>query len=381
VDSVAGAVSQKIVRACHLAGCARPVVRNTRRYCSRHLYLANIDYARRLLERPDVRAAREAARRLNDLERMAAPVQRVEAVRRLVEPVDTSFSPPVTFSSIDSSIKLARRLDALWEDFERAIAPLKRFLSILPAPPRMARFQREAKEAWLRFHQGDPEPLDSFIRKYLVRLKNREGPVPSKLRRGVMEVLDECFAPVLIYTPGAWYVFSHAAEEKLIGLVQSKFKKTESINYALSGDLGKSPTASLNEKLPGATLLAWEDIERGNGSGTILNRVERYLETEAQEAPKAYRIAEKRPGHFWSEDTDDSLAQFEAVEVMRQRFNALPRWIEEAALSPQERQVYELDQQTDFDTKIIARELGITEGHVRVVRSNYLNEIRSTAGL
>ena len=153
------------------------------------------------------------------------------------------------------------------------------------------------------------------------------------------------------------------------------------VKYALSGDLGKRPKASLNEKLPGATLLAWEDIEQGNGYGTLLNRVERYLEIEAHEAPKAYHAAEKYPGYFLGEDPDDSLAQFEAAEIMQQRANTLPRWIEEAALSPQQRRVYELDQQADFDTKIISCELGITEGHVRVVRRDYINKIRSAAEL
>jgi hypothetical protein len=169
--------------------------------------LANIDYVQRLLDRPDVRAAREAARRLDEAERITAPVQRVEAVSRHIESIDMSFSPPVAFSSIDASIRLARRLNSVSEDFERALTPLKRFLSALPAPPLMAGFHREAKEAWLRFREGDPEPLDSFIRKYVVRRKNYEAPVPDKVRRGVMAVLDECFAPVLVYAPGDWYFF------------------------------------------------------------------------------------------------------------------------------------------------------------------------------
>jgi hypothetical protein len=261
------------------------------------------------------------------------------------------------------------------------MAPLRSFLSALPPPPRLPLFQREARRAWLSFYEGDPEPLHSFISKYLVHLGNGDGSIPDELRKQVLGVLDECFAPLLFYSPGAWYVFGPAAGEHLIGLVRSKFRMTGSVKYALSGDLGKWPQASLEEKLPGATLLAWDDIERDNGSGTLLNRVERYLETEAQEAPKAYRIAEKRPGYFPSKYTDDSLAQFEAIEIRHQRANALPRWIEKAALSEQERQVYELDQQTGFDTKFIACELGITEGHVRVVRTNYKNKIRSAAGL
>jgi hypothetical protein len=381
MTSVAGAVPQNTVQACRLDGCSKPVVRRNRKYCSRHRCFAEIDYVRGLWDRSDVRGAREAERQLNDLERTAAPVRRTEAVRRLVAPVSLSFSLPGRFPSNAPNIKLVRRQDEMHKDMERTMAPLRSFLAALPAAPRLPLFQREARHAWLAYYDDDPEPLRAFINKYLVKLANDDEPIPDGLRERVLGVLDGCFAPVPFYSPGAWYLFSPAAEEQLIGLARSKFRMTESVKYALSGDLGKRSIASLKEKLPGATLLAWEDIEGDDGSGTLLNRVERYLRSEAQEAPKAYRIAEKRPGYFPSEYTDDSLARFEAIEVMQQRENALPRWIEKAAMSPQERRVYELDQQTDFDTKMVASKLGIDKGHVRVVRTNYTNKIRSAAGI
>jgi len=117
--------------------------------------------------------ARRVARQKHAQERALASARHIEAVRHLVEPVEFSFSLPARFPAIASNIKLAWRQGVLYKDLEGALAPFRGLLSALPAPPRMARFQREAKEAWLGFHQGDPEPLDSFIRKYLIRLRIR----------------------------------------------------------------------------------------------------------------------------------------------------------------------------------------------------------------
>jgi hypothetical protein len=306
--------------------------------------MANIDYAQRLLERSDAIEAREAVWRQDDVERIAAPFHRVEAVRRLVEPTDTSFSAPVTFSSVDSSVKLAQRLDALWEELERALTPLKRCLSILPAPPRMALFQREAKDAWLRFHQGDPEPLDTFIRKHIVRLKNREGPVPSKIRTGVMEVLDECFAPVLIYAPGDWYFFGSTAQEKVVEFARGMHKKNASVSYV----------PGFADALKPAVIIAWDDVQwaTDDSTQTLLNRIDVHLRRVADDGPKLLKQAEKRPHLFLGEASENPVAQFEAREFVQQQVETLPRLIEKAALSPKEHLVYEYDSKvgTDFET-------------------------------
>ena len=303
------------------------------------------------------------------------PVQRVEAVRRLVEPIDTSFSPTVTFSSIDSRIKLARRLNTLWEDFERALTPLKRFLSILPAPPRMARFQREGKEAWLRFHQGDPTPLDSFIRKYVVRLKNREGPVPSKIRTGVMEVLNECFAPVLIYAPGDWYFLGSTAQEKLVVRAGEIHKKYSSVSYI----------PRLENSLKVAVLIAWDDVQWATDASTqtLVNRIDVHLRREADHGPKLLKQAEKRPHLFLGEASENPVAQFEAREFVQQQVETLPRLIEKAALSPKEHLVYEYDSKvgTDFETieeatEAAARHLNRSREDVRSLRFRRRQKLR-----
>jgi hypothetical protein len=367
MESVAGAVPENTVRVCRLDGCERPVPRRSRKYCSRHGYLADVDYVWNLSDRPDLRAARGAARQVDDAERISAPIQHVEAVQCLVEPIDTSVSPLFTFSSIDSTIKPAQRLNALGEDFERALTPRKRLLSILPAPSRMARFQREAKYAWLRYHEGEPEPLDSFISKYVVRLKNRKGPVPGKVRRGVVGVLDECFAPVLIYAPGDWYIFGSTAQENLVDFAGGERKKFGSVSY----------DARLEDKLPGIILTAWDELQWATDTSTrtLFNRIDIILRADSDVGPKWMKIAERRPHAFPGEDAEKSLALFEAREAVRQQVETLPRLIERAELSPQERLVYEFDLRVgrDFETieeatEAAARALDRSRESVRTFR-------------
>jgi hypothetical protein len=272
----------------------------------------------------------------------------MEAVRRLAEPVGFSFSLPVRSPSIASSVNLARRQEALYRDLERAVGLLRSVLSALPSPPRLPRFQREARQAWLHFHQGDPEPLDSFIRKYLVRLENHEGPVPDNLRQRVMGVLDELFAPVLVYAPGDWYSFKQAAQDKLVDFARATRNKFGSVSYI----------ANLEDVLPGATLEAWEDTQVAAGSSTLLNYIDQHLRDEADDGPSLLRQAEKRPHLFLPESTENPLALFEAQEAMLQQLEVLPRLIDKAAFSPKEHVVYEYDSRvgTDFKTIVEATE-------------------------
>jgi hypothetical protein len=187
MESVPGAVPQNTARVCHLTGCDRPVVRHNRKYCSRHRYFADIDYMQKLWERPDVRAAREATRQLNDLERLMTPLRRTEAALK---------------------------------DVDHATRILRSFFSKAPTPSRLSLFQQEAREAWEGYYRGDPYLLDLFIRKYIVRLKNTDGPVPIKLRLRVKRLLDSCFAPVKpFYAPGEWFLFNQGVWIKLNLLV------------------------------------------------------------------------------------------------------------------------------------------------------------------
>jgi len=238
----------------------------------------------------------------------------------------------------------------------------------------MARFQREAKEAWLRFHQGDPEPLDSFIRKYVVRLKNREGPVPSKIRRGVMAVLDECFVPVLIYVPGDWYFFESAAQEKLVDLAGEMHKKYASVSYI----------PEFENVLKAAVIIAWDDIQwaEDDSTQTLLNRIDVHLNGEADDGPKLLKQAEKQPHFFLGEASENPVALFEAREVVQQQVAALPRLLERAELSSREHLFYGFDSGvgTDFDTveeagKAAAGALNVRPPTVRTTRLHYRQKL------
>ncbi len=95
------------------------------------------------------------------------------------------------------------------------------------------------------------------------------------------------------------------------------------------------------------------------------------------------RIAEKRPHAFPDEDDENPLARFEAREAVRQQLEALPRLIERAALSPQERLVYEFDSRvgTDFETieeagEAAADALNVSRTTVRQYRFRYRKELR-----
>jgi len=278
-------------------------------------------------------------------------------------------------------------MEAALKDVERATRIIRSFFSKLPAPPRLSSFQREAREAWEGYYRGDPDLLDRFIRRYLVRLKNTDGPVPIKLRIRVKRLLDSCFAPVEpYYAPGEWFLFNRLVWIRLKLLVSTNLWMTGSLKDALSGD-EQSITANLRDKLPNATALAWQTIQWDRAdSRTLLNHVEAYLKTEGHEGPKLLSYAEQEPGAFVHHDIDGDLAQFEAREAARQEVEALPRLIEKATRSKSESVVYEYDSKvgTEFDTiedatKAAAHHLSVAPGTVRTYRFRYRKALREAA--
>jgi hypothetical protein len=269
-------------------------------------------------------------------------------------------------------VNLGRSLDAILGEFQDVERSLRGVLSSLPTPPHLRPFQREARDAWLRFYEGDPEPLDRFIRKYLVRLKNHHGPVPDRYRERVLRVLDRCFIRVPFYSAGAWFFFGPAAQEQLIDFTEKSLMKFGSLSY--DGEAA--------EKLPGATLLAWEEIQWAGGSSTLLSRVDKHLGDEIDENPRLLQKAEERPHSFLNEAADDALAEFEAREATRRQVAALPQLVERAALSATEHLVYGFDQRvgTDFETleeagEAAAHTLNMSRSTVRVHRRNYRKKL------
>jgi hypothetical protein len=157
----------------------------------------------------------------------------------------------------------------------------------------------------------------------------------------------------------------------------------------------------LMRELPGTVTLAWKDLQpteplrsTGRGETNLVRRIARLIEDAGNEETKrpgklvqetfgvaATQDKEGRSTEHLGAAEDELIEEFELRETLRQETGALREWLEKAKLSEQERQVYELDMQTDHDTRAIARKLSITKDHVRVVRSNYRGKIATAAGL
>lgn len=151
----------------------------------------------------------------------------------------------------------------------------------------------------------------------------------------------------------------------------------------------------LYQALPSATLLAWQEREAeeplrstGRREKNLTRRVvHEILQALGDEAslhrgkimPEGFG-ADNQEEEARSEErfgeTDKLLEEFELEATLQQEIEALDSWVEQAALSEQQRQVYELDRQTGLDTEAVASQLGKTKSHVRQVRFNYLRNIR-----
>jgi hypothetical protein len=148
--------------------------------------------------------------------------------------------------------------------------------------------------------------------------------------------------------------------------------------------------ARLLEELPGATQIAWEEKRpeeslRPNGSRdkSLIRRVAAIIEGGAGEAVMhPGKVSDKAQN---SEELigaeDQSLAEFELEESLRQDLSWLKLWVERAKFSEQEHRIYELDMRTDHDTAAIAQELKISPDTVRQHRKRYRDKLRKAAGL
>jgi len=149
--------------------------------------------------------------------------------------------------------------------------------------------------------------------------------------------------------------------------------------------------AELLRNLVPATVIAWDELRPdeplrpGSGKTNLVSRAERFLIKEGSETAKLKRKGDLKgpPGSDIEGEglKDADLEEFELQETLRQQLNELQGWVESARFSEQEKRVYELDLRMDEDTQAVARELGISDGHVRVVRKNYRDKIRRAAGL
>jgi hypothetical protein len=187
-------------------------------------------------------------------------------------------------------------------------------------------------------------------------------------------------------------------------------------NLSLAGDAGKELNPVLGgvevpkkvryerlyRELPSATLIAWSAREaeeslsssrptgRPEKGGKKLTRrvVKEIREALGNEADiRSVEILHEAFGVDAQEDDGRSEERFgEADELLKEfeLWETAQEWVVQAKLSEQEELVLELDLRFNGDTGRIARELGKSEGHVRVVRKNYrdkIYEVRKAAGL
>ncbi len=183
-----------------------------------------------------------------------------------------------------------------------------------------------------------------------------------------------------------WGINPHIREKALVSLAgwvgaRMKLATGWKITDVLGEEAGDTPFKQkaalerLVNELPGAVAIQWVALSREEPVEKLVGRIEwSLIKNRSQQDAELHAELPESP--------EDELEEFVLRETLRrQQLNELPNWVEKAKLSEQERRVFELDVRADRSAEDIARELGITGGHVRVVRNHYLNKIRKAAGL
>jgi RNA polymerase sigma factor (sigma-70 family) len=304
-----------------------------------------------MLDRSDIRSALKMR-------------QRVETTYRAHE--QAYVSAALYENSLPSThyFTLGWQQEKLFYDLERSLGAFRRFLLSLPVPSPLSPLALHAREAWERFDEGDPEPLDSFIKTRLGIMANHVGPLPAELRERVFDFLDLCFAPPPLYQPGDWFILGQAELDRLTTLLGDHTKGFGDLRIALSGE-GGSFRDRLDEELPGAVRVAWDDIETVS-TNTLLNEASNSLRRTKSETHRSLPPSEG----------DDSLAQFEAQETISQMLDALEP---EARLSAQQAEVWQLSRR-GMEIAEIASNLGISRNQVSVQKHNAIEKVREAAG-
>jgi hypothetical protein len=336
----------------------------------RHRYLAEIDYVSKLRNRPDVRAARRVAQEQDKLERIEVPV------RQGLE--DLWLAEEITERS--------RRVEEqIW-----------RAMSSLPTPPLLSKIEKEARVAWEEYSEGNPEPLDFFIRERLGLIAKKRATPSEELRERVWELLDACFIPVTGYTQGEWFLLGWREREKLTRLVREKLRRYLILLRVLSKGSGEVDI-DLDKELPAAVMLVWDEMQHGGRPSkrdgeplTFRSAVSEYLAEHAAIEGGWVSDGSLEPEVHSSDSAqgaeEEFLAEFEAREEARQTTDLVRRWVEEARLSPRELDVYDFDLRIGTDyatkpeaTKAAAHALGVELETVRTYRKRYCDKLRMVA--
>jgi hypothetical protein len=304
---------------------------------------------------------------------------------------------PFAGSPIREGLEEVWRAEEIIEPSRRVEEQIWRAISSLPTPPPLSKIEREARLAWEEFPEGNTEPLDVFIRERLGLIAKKDATPSDELRERVWELLDDCFIPVAGYAQGEWFLLGWQERQKLTGLVREKLRRYLILLRVLSKGSGEVDI-DLEKELPAAVMLIWDEMQHGGRPSkrdgkplTFRSAVSEYIAEHAAIEGGWVSDVRLEPEVHRSDSShgaeEEFLAEFEAREEARQTTDLIKRWLEEAGLSPRERQVYEYDLRigTDFATKpeatkAAAHDLGIKPKTVRTYRKRYRDSLRKVAG-
>ena len=165
------------------------------------------------------------------------------------------------------------------------------------------------------------------------------------------------------------------AAMSLTGWVASRISLSyPRIKTALKDSEGSSAFERLVEVLPGAVMIEWAALGRGEPLHALITRSALRLEKEGDEAGRllqAIRLGVQQPDVEDGTDEPD-LEKF----VLREELRALKG---AAKLSDQEHQVLQLTLEGDLQ-RTIAEKLGVTVGAVKKVKSRARTKLKRAAG-
>ena len=174
-----------------------------------------------------------------------------------------------------------------------------------------------------------------------------------------------------------------AALSSLAGWVGARINLAPNRRHtqALNEQPGAKALDQLAQALPAAVVIEWAALSREESPAVLVRGVERQIEEQGSQAAKLHRKGKLAEGQaeLTTESTENDLEEFERKETLQQELNTLKGWVEKAGFSEDEARVYELDMQTDHNTKLIAQKLGKASSTVRQHRKRYRDKLRKVS--
>lgn len=168
----------------------------------------------------------------------------------------------------------------------------------------------------------------------------------------------------------------HMAAMSLTGWVASRISLTHNLRLktALEDSRGNSAFERLVEVLPGAVMIEWAALERGEPISALVTRSALRLEKEGDEAG---RLRHAGKLGFQQPDEEDGIDEPDLEEfTLREELRALKV---AAKLSDQEYQVLQLRLEGDLQ-RTVAEKLDVTLGAVKKAESRARTKLKQAAG-